>query len=121
PERVVDTFHRHLNIPLIHTDATDRFLERLAGVIDPEEKRRIVGETFIRVFEEEADKLGAVDFIAQGTTYPDVIESGAAGQTPDSRFGTQDSGATAQGLAEVRNPTSQVPRPESRVQQSQRT
>jgi GMP synthase (glutamine-hydrolysing) len=77
PERVVDTFRRHLSIPLIHTDATDRFLERLAGITDPEEKRRIVGETFIRVFEEEADRLGAVDFIAQGTTYPDVIESGA--------------------------------------------
>src|SRR5438132_901851 len=77
PERVVDTFHRHLKLNLIHTDATDRFLDRLAGVVDPEEKRRIVGETFIRVFEEEADRLGAVDFIAQGTTYPDVIESGA--------------------------------------------
>jgi GMP synthase (glutamine-hydrolysing) len=77
PERVVDTFRRHLSIPLIHTDATDRFLERLAGVTDPEEKRHIVGETFIRVFEAEADKLGAIDFIAQGTTYPDVIESGA--------------------------------------------
>lgn len=75
PERVQDTFHRHLQIPLVHVDASDRFLERLAGVTDPEEKRIIVGETFIRVFEEEADKLGAVDFIAQGTTYPDVIES----------------------------------------------
>jgi GMP synthase (glutamine-hydrolysing) len=77
PERVVDTFRRHLSIPLIHTDATDRFLDRLADITDPEEKRRIVGETFIRVFEAEADKLGAIDFIAQGTTYPDVIESGA--------------------------------------------
>ena len=123
PERVVDTFHRHLKLNLIHTDATDRFLDRLAGVTDPEEKRRIVGETFIRVFEAEADKLfpdsggvGSVGaqhppkqtngqshpdsppsdrpteaenaapstpartsarFIAQGTTYPDVIESGA--------------------------------------------
>src|SRR5439155_970219 len=76
PERVVDTFHRHLKLSLIHTDATDRFLDRLAGVTDPEEKRRIVGETFIRVFEEEADRLGAVDFIAQGTTYPDGSESG---------------------------------------------
>jgi len=96
PERVVDTFHRHLSIPLIHVDATDRFLDRLAAVVDPEEKRRIVGETFIRVFEEVASSVrpeepngsseirtvgrlegGAVDFIAQGTTYPDVIESGA--------------------------------------------
>ncbi len=75
PERVVDTFHRHLKMNLVHVDGADRFLERLAGVTDPEEKRRIVGETFIRVFEEEADKLGRVDFIAQGTTYPDVIES----------------------------------------------
>jgi GMP synthase (glutamine-hydrolysing) len=117
PERVVDTFHRHLKLNLIHTDATDRFLDRLAGVTDPEEKRRIVGETFIRVFEEESDKLrsghlapngddttrrdapkarlgagagsgagGRVDFIAQGTTYPDVIESGGASgaQAPNS-------------------------------------
>ncbi|TMF07058.1 MAG: glutamine-hydrolyzing GMP synthase [Chloroflexi bacterium] len=82
PERVVDTFHRHLKLNLIHTDATDRFLDRLTGVTDPEEKRRIVGETFIRVFEEEADRLGAVDFIAQGTTYPDVIESGGGPSPP---------------------------------------
>jgi GMP synthase (glutamine-hydrolysing) len=75
PERVQDTFHRHLNINLVYVDATDRFLDLLAGVTDPEEKRRIVGETFIRVFEKEADKLGSTDFIAQGTTYPDVIES----------------------------------------------
>jgi GMP synthase (glutamine-hydrolysing) len=77
PERVQDTFHRHLNINLVYVDATDRFLDRLAGVTDPEQKRRIVGETFIRVFEEEADNLGRMDFIAQGTTYPDVIESAA--------------------------------------------
>jgi GMP synthase (glutamine-hydrolysing) len=76
PERVVDTFERHMHVPLIHVDATDRFLDRLAGIIEPEDKRKIVGETFIRVFEEEADRLGAVDYIAQGTTYPDVIESG---------------------------------------------
>ena len=76
PERVVDTFERHMHIPLVHVDGADRFLERLAGVTDPEEKRKIIGETFIRLFEEEADKLGLVDFIAQGTTYPDVIESG---------------------------------------------
>jgi GMP synthase (glutamine-hydrolysing) len=79
PERVQQTFHRNLNIDLVYVDSTDRFLDKLAGVTDPEEKRRIVGETFIRVFEEEADKLGRVDFIAQGTTYPDVIES-AVGQ-----------------------------------------
>ena len=78
PERVQDTFHRHLNINLVYVDASDRFLDLLAGVTDPEEKRRIVGETFIRVFEKEADRLGRTDFIAQGTTYPDVIESGGS-------------------------------------------
>jgi len=79
PERVVDTFGRSAkggHIPLVHVDATDRFLDRLAGVTDPEEKRKVIGETFIRLFEEEADRLGVVDYIAQGTTYPDVIESG---------------------------------------------
>jgi GMP synthase (glutamine-hydrolysing) len=78
PERVQETFRRHLNINLVYVDATDRFLGRLAGVSDPEEKRRIIGETFIRVFEEEAESAlsgGHADFIAQGTTYPDVIES----------------------------------------------
>ncbi len=74
-ERVVDTFRRHMKMNLIHVDASERFLRNLAGVVDPEDKRKIVGETFIRVFEEEADKIGRVDFIAQGTTYPDVIES----------------------------------------------
>ncbi|MCH7999435.1 MAG: glutamine-hydrolyzing GMP synthase [Chloroflexi bacterium] len=78
PERVQDTFHRHLNINLVYVDASDRFLDLLAGVTDPEEKRRIIGETFIRVFEKEADRLGQTDFIAQGTTYPDVIESGGS-------------------------------------------
>ncbi len=83
PERVVDTFKRHLNIDLVHTDAADRFLNNLDGVTDPEQKRKIVGETFIRIFEEETDRLfpgvtsARADFIAQGTTYPDVIESGA--------------------------------------------
>ncbi len=75
PERVVDTFQRHMEMRLVHVDAADRFLTQLKGIIDPEQKRRIVGETFIRVFEAEADKIGKVDYIAQGTTYPDVIES----------------------------------------------
>jgi len=75
PERVVDTFQRHMDMHLVHVDARERFLTQLKGVTDPEQKRRIVGETFIRVFETEADKIGAVDFITQGTTYPDVIES----------------------------------------------
>lgn len=75
PERVIDTFQRNLGMNLVHVDAIDRFLERLASVVDPEQKRKNVGEEFIRVFEAEADKIGRVDFIAQGTTYPDVIES----------------------------------------------
>ncbi len=65
------------DINFVRVDAGDRFLTKLAGVTDPEEKRKIIGEEFIRVFEEEARKLGAVDFLAQGTIYPDVIESGA--------------------------------------------
>ena len=76
-EQVEDTFHRHLNIDLIHVKAADRFLEKLAGVTDPETKRKIIGETFIRVFEEVArDELGDARFLVQGTLYPDVIESG---------------------------------------------
>jgi GMP synthase (glutamine-hydrolysing) len=75
PERVVATFQRHMKMQLVHVDATDRFLDALSGVTDPEEKRRRIGETFIRVFEEEAAKLGRFDVICQGTTYPDVIES----------------------------------------------
>jgi GMP synthase (glutamine-hydrolysing) len=78
PERVLDTFRRNLKMNLIYVDATDRFLNVLSGVIDPEEKRHRVGEEFIHVFEEEADKLGRVDFIVQGTTYPDVIESASS-------------------------------------------
>ena len=66
---------QRLALPLVFVDATDRFLERLARVIDPEEKRKIIGATFIDVFEDEATKLGQVDFLAQGTLYPDVIES----------------------------------------------
>ena len=79
PERVVDTFERHMQMRLVHVDAGERFLTQLRGIIDPEQKRRIVGETFIRVFEAEADKIGAVDFMVQGTTYPDVIESAPGG------------------------------------------
>jgi GMP synthase (glutamine-hydrolysing) len=75
-EQVVETFEGHFHVPLVHVDAADRFLARLAGVTEPEGKRRIVGEEFIRVFEEEADKIGETRFLVQGTLYSDVIESG---------------------------------------------
>ena len=75
PQRVVDTFEQHLGMRLVHVDAVDSFLGRLAGVTDPEEKRRIVGAEFIRIFAQEARKLGRIDYLAQGTLYPDVIES----------------------------------------------
>jgi GMP synthase (glutamine-hydrolysing) len=77
-EQVVETFSGHFRVPLVHVQAQQRFLTRLAGVSDPEEKRTIVGEEFIRVFEEEAAKLGDVRFLVQGTLYSDVIESGGA-------------------------------------------
>ncbi len=79
PERVVSTFREHISIDLRHIDAVDRFLGDLAGVTNPETKRKRIGETFIRIFEEQARDLGQVDFICQGTTYPDVIESAGAG------------------------------------------
>jgi GMP synthase (glutamine-hydrolysing) len=69
------TFERDLGMQLVMVDARERFLARLAGVEDPEEKRRIIGDEFIRVFEEEAEKIGQIDFLTQGTLYPDVIES----------------------------------------------
>ena len=72
------TFAENLGMNLVMVDARDRFLTRLAGVEDPEEKRRIIGDEFIRVFEEEAGKLGTIDFLTQGTLYPDVIESKTA-------------------------------------------
>ena len=80
-DEVVDLFRDRYNIPLVHRDAGALFLDKLAGVTDPEEKRKAIGATFIDVFDEEADKLGGADFLAQGTLYPDVIESVAfAGQ-----------------------------------------
>ena len=72
------TFAEHLGMKLVMVDARDRFLARLAGVEDPEQKRRIIGDEFIRVFEEEAQRLGEIDFLVQGTLYPDVIESTTA-------------------------------------------
>ncbi|MDQ3305891.1 MAG: glutamine-hydrolyzing GMP synthase [Actinomycetota bacterium] len=78
-EQVVETFRRHHGIELIHVDAAERFFERLAGVVDPEEKRKAIGERFIREFEVAAQGLSDARFLVQGTLYPDVIESG----TPD--------------------------------------
>ena len=75
-ESVVEIFRDQLHANLIYVDATERFLGKLTGVADPEEKRKIIGGEFIRVFEEEAKKIGSVDFLVQGTIYPDVIESG---------------------------------------------
>ncbi len=76
--QVVETFSGHFRVPLVHVQAQERFLSRLEGITDPEEKRTIVGEEFIRVFEEEAATLGDVRFLVQGTLYSDVIESGGA-------------------------------------------
>ncbi len=75
-EQVRDKFAKAFNIKLVYVDAEERFLARLAGVTDPERKRKIIGEEFVRVFEEESNKLSGADFLAQGTLYPDVIESG---------------------------------------------
>ena len=75
-ENVIEVFRNQLNANLIYVDATDRFLDKLAGVADPEQKRKIIGGEFIRVFEEEARKLEGIDFLGQGTIYPDIIESG---------------------------------------------
>ena len=76
--QVVDTFERHMGLRLVHVDASDRFLGRLAGVSDPEAKRRIIGREFVEVFQEEAGKLAGAKWLAQGTIYPDVIESAGA-------------------------------------------
>lgn len=76
PEQVVQVFRDQMDANLIYVDAVDRFLDKLAGVAEPEQKRKIIGAEFIRVFEEEARKLEGIDFLAQGTIYPDIIESG---------------------------------------------
>ena len=80
-ERVQAMFKRNMGLNLVYQDASDRFLTRLKGIIDPETKRKVIGEEFIRVFEECASELGQTDFLAQGTLYPDVIES----ESPDNR------------------------------------
>ena len=75
-DQVLRTFRDHFQIPLVHVEVGERFLERLAGVVDPEVKRRRIGEEFIAIFEEQAATLGAIEYLVQGTLYPDVIESG---------------------------------------------
>ncbi len=85
-DRTLQVFKNNLGMNIIYVDATDRFLNRLKGVIDPEEKRKIIGEEFIRVFEEEANKIGKVDFLAQGTLYPDVIESVSSVRTASAKI-----------------------------------
>ena len=76
--QVVETFGRHFGVPLVHVEAQQRFLARLAGISDPEEKRKRIGEEFIRVFEEQASRLGDIRWLVQGTLYSDVIESGGS-------------------------------------------
>ena len=75
----VEAAFKDRELELVRVDASDRFLARLAGIVDPEQKRKIIGEEFIRVFEEEARKMKGVEYLAQGTIYPDVLESGANG------------------------------------------
>jgi GMP synthase (glutamine-hydrolysing) len=77
PAQVEEAFDRHFHVPLVHVKAADRFLTKLAGITDPERKRKIIGEEFIRVFEEVANDHAGARFLVQGTLYPDVIESGS--------------------------------------------
>jgi len=76
PEQVIEVFRNQMDANLVYVDAVDRFLDKLAGIAEPENKRKIIGAEFIRVFEEEARKLDGIEFLAQGTIYPDILESG---------------------------------------------
>ncbi len=76
PEQVINVFRHEMNANLVYVDAVDRFLDKLAGISEPEKKRKVIGAEFIRVFEEEARKLEGIEFLAQGTIYPDILESG---------------------------------------------
>jgi GMP synthase (glutamine-hydrolysing) len=87
-ERTFNVFRLNLGMNIIYVDASERFLNQLKGVTDPEMKRKVVGEEFIRVFEEEASKMGKVDFLAQGTLYPDVIESALSGSRASAKIKT---------------------------------
>ena len=75
PEQVVEVFRHQMDANLVYVDAVDRFLDKLKGVEEPEQKRKIIGAEFIRVFEEEARKQEGIEFLAQGTIYPDILES----------------------------------------------
>lgn len=88
PQRVREVFERNLQLNLVYVDASERFLTSLAGVVDPEQKRKVIGAEFINVFEEQAGSLGAVDFLAQGTLYPDVIESQTSESTASHKIKT---------------------------------
>lgn len=87
-ERTFNVFRANLGMNIIYVDATERFLKRLEKVTDPEVKRKAIGEEFIRVFDEEASKIGKVDFLAQGTLYPDVIESASSGSSASAKIKT---------------------------------
>jgi len=87
-ERTFNVFRLNLGMNIVYADASERFLNRLKGITDPEMKRKIIGEEFIAVFEEEANKIGKVDFLAQGTLYPDVIESAASGSKASAKIKT---------------------------------
>lgn len=88
PEQVIQTFEQEMGMRLIAVDAVEEYLSALAGVTDPEEKRRIIGEKFVRIFERESARLGHFDFLAQGTIYPDVIESAGTGRPGAQRIKT---------------------------------
>jgi len=88
PERILDTFRRNMNVNIVYVDASDEFVDSLSEVIDPEDKRRTIGELFIRIFDREAARLGQVDFLTQGTLYPDVIESQTPGDDVSAKIKT---------------------------------
>jgi GMP synthase (glutamine-hydrolysing) len=87
-ERTLNVFRQNLGMNIVYVDASERFLRQLEKVTDPETKRKVIGEEFIKVFEEEASKIGKVDFLAQGTLYPDVIESASSGSKASAKIKT---------------------------------